>query len=91
MADTTPGTEYIALKWGTIKGWEDMSPASQAILQRWSDLGESMSCMAQNDTPGQKDLICELIDQLDGRIQNDWTGEFMTKEEAKDYIRNYRR
>lgn len=27
----------------------------------------------------RKEILCELIDQLDGDIQNDWTGEMMTK------------
>jgi hypothetical protein len=29
--------------------------------------------------------------QLDGEIQNDWSGETYTKEEAKKYLREYRK
>jgi hypothetical protein len=53
-------------------------------------MGVSYSCMAQKDTPEQKQLICELIDAFDGEIQNDWSGEMMTKDEAKDYVMTYR-
>lgn len=34
-------------------------------------------------------IICEVIDALDGTIQNDWTGKMMTKDEAKAYIMEY--
>jgi hypothetical protein len=85
-------SESLLLKWGTIKGW-DLSADNEKckeILQQWADMGDSYSCMAQKDTPEQKQLICELIDAFDGEIQNDWSGEMMTKDEAKEYVMTYR-
>ena len=46
--------------------------------------------MLQRDTPKQRELICKMIDKVDCPIYNDWTGEIMSKQEAKDYIREYR-
>jgi len=34
-------------------------------------------------------MLCEVIDLIDGEIQNDWTGEKMTKDEAKKYVLEY--
>ncbi len=82
--------ESLLLKWGTLKGWELKTEKSKAIIRRYIDLGVSYSCMAQKDTPEGKQIICELIDAVDGEIQNDWTGNFMSKDEAKDYVMNYR-
>lgn len=82
---------YILLKWGTIKGWSKLNQKTVDILQKWAALGYSPSCMAQNDTPEQKQLLCDAIDAHEGEITNDWSGEKLTKEQAKDYIMNYRK
>lgn len=85
------GGESLTLKWGTIKGWDLRTDKSRAIMQRYADLGMSFGAMQQRDTPEQKQIICELIDAIDGEIDNDWTGEVMTKEAAKEYVMNYGR
>lgn len=82
--------ERLLLKWGTLKGWNLESEKSRGIMKRYIDLGASMSAMAQHDSPDQKTIICELIDALDGEIQNDWSGEKMSKDEAKQYVQEYR-
>ena len=82
--------ENITLKWGTLKGWSNLKQSTVDILQKWQDLGASMSAMAQRDTPEQKKLLCEAIDQLDGEVWNDWEGSTMDKEAAKKYIMEYR-
>jgi hypothetical protein len=84
-------TESLSLKWGTIKGWDLKTDKSLEIMQRYADLGMSYGAMQQHDTPEQKKLICELIDAVDGEIDNDWTGKVMTKDEAKEYVMNYGR
>ena len=61
-----------------------------AALRKYHDGPVSMSCVSQHDTPEQKAAICELIDAVDGEIQNDWTGDMMTKDEAKAYVMEYR-
>lgn len=82
--------DSLTLKWGTLKGWHLESEANRAIMQRYLDLGSSMSVMSQRDTTEQKKIICELIDGVDGEIYNDWSGETMTKEAAKKYVTEYR-
>ncbi len=82
--------ESLTLKWGTLKGWDLKSDKSQGILQRYIDLGASSAgAMTQCDTPEQKQLICDLIDAVDGEIWNDWDGVVMTKEDAKQYVMTY--
>lgn len=84
-------TEYLKLKWGTIKGWSLETDASKAAAQRYLDEPTSMSAMTQHDTDTQKQAIFDLIDAIDGPITNDWSGEDMTKEEAKKYVMEYGR
>jgi len=47
--------------------------------------------MAQNDTPRQKELICIMIDKVNGPVSSDWTGEDWTdnREAAKEYVMEY--
>jgi len=83
--------EYLLLKWGTLKGWNfnEGSKAHKAF-KKYAELGTSLGAMSQEDTAEQKKLICEMIDAIDAKkIQNDWSGDWMTKEEAKDYVLNY--
>lgn len=82
-------SESLTLKWGTIKGWSGLSDESFDLLKRYADLGASASAMAQRDTPEQKQILCELIDAIDGEIWNDWDGKTMTKDEAKTYVLEY--
>lgn len=82
--------EYLLLKWGTLKGWNLTSEASRAAAQKYADFGMSMGAMQQHDGPEQKEALCELIDAIDGEITNDWSGERMSKDEAKKYVREYR-
>lgn len=83
--------EHILLKWGTLKGWHAESDTARAALRRYAAGGMSMGAMQQHDTDEQKQALCDLIDAIDGPIQNDWSGEMMTKDEAKKYILEYRR
>jgi len=80
----------LLLKWGNVKGWDGLQKGTPAwaAMNAYLDSGQGMSAM-QRQTPEQKELICALIDAIDGEIQNDWTGETMTKDEAKKYVREY--
>lgn len=82
--------DRLDLKWGTLKGWHFHSEKGIALLREYHELGSSFSAMAQRDTPRQKEIILELIDECNGEIQNDWSGEIYTKEQAKKYILEYR-
>lgn len=82
--------EYLLLKWGTLKAWQfEGNERAIAAAQRWADGGVSISCATQHNTPAQKQALCDLIDAVDGPIENDWSGEVMTKAEAKKYVLEY--
>lgn len=80
----------IDLKWGNIKGWDGMEEGHPArvALDKWIDSGQGLSAM-QMQTPAQRELICAVIDAVDGEINDDWNGGTMTKDAAKEYVRNY--
>jgi hypothetical protein len=83
--------EYLLLKWGTLKGWDfGENETARAAAKRYAAGGMTLSAMSQRDTPEQKQALCDLIDAINGPITNDWSGETMTKDEAKRYVREYR-
>lgn len=86
----TQENNYLLLKWGVPKAWKISNKEHLAILQRYFDLGSSMSCMAQPNTDEHKKVLCELIDVFEGTIANDWSGEEYTKEQAKKYVTEYK-
>ena len=78
--------ESLLLKWGTVKGWDDLTERSQDILRHYFADGVPMSCMGDHPDEGRKVILCQLIDQFEGEIRNDWSGEIMSKDEAKKYV-----
>ena len=80
----------LLLKWGNVKGWEGFEEGTpaRAALDKWADSGPGFSAM-QRANDEQKELICGIIDAVDGEIWNDWDGVAMTKSEAKKYVREY--
>lgn len=87
----TETREYILLKWGTLKGWNFVGNEKLChLMEEYVSIGSSYSAMAQVDTPRQKEIICLMIDECHGDIQNDWTGEiYANKESAKKYVLEY--
>jgi hypothetical protein len=85
------GDEHLLLKWGTLKGWNlGNNEAARAAAQRYDQAGQvAMGCMQQHDNPAQKQALCDMIDAINGPIQNDWTGEKLTKDQAKAYVMEY--
>jgi hypothetical protein len=83
--------DSISLKWGTLKSWKIHSEAGMALLRRYVEIGSSLGAMQQRDTPEQKEIICQLIDCCAGEIYLDWDGVYVSKEKAKEYVRNYRK
>ena len=82
--------DHISLKWGTLKAWHLNSAKGKELLKRYFELGTSASAMAVNDTPEQKDLICQMIDECSApTIWLDWDGVEVSKEEAKRYVLDY--
>lgn len=84
--------DYLTLKWETLKAWKFTTPKGRALVQRYHDLGRSMSSMLQHDTPEQKEILCLLIDECGAKeIWLDWDGKKVSKEEAKTYVMEYSR
>ena len=81
----------LTLKWGTLKAWEFHTEKAKKLLEEYGEIGSCFGAAQQRDTPRQKQIICELIDEVDGTIYNDWEGTEMTKEDAKKYVMNYKR
>lgn len=83
--------DHITLKWGTLKAWKVSSPKAIELLKRYHEIGCSMSVMMQHDTPEQKGIICQLIDDCPDPegIYLDWDGKYVSKEEAKKYVMEY--
>lgn len=84
-------TVALTLKWGSLKDWNLCweNQRCSDLVDQWSALGISFSAAMQRDTPEQKKIICDLIDEVKGKIYADWDGKFVTKEEAKKYVREY--
>lgn len=83
------GPDHLLLKWGTWKSWNSDNKEIQKLIKKHDDLGLSLSAMSQKETDEQKEILCEIIDLIDGVIQNDWSGVYYTKSQAKDYIRGH--
>ena len=81
--------DYVTLKWGTLKSWNIQNPETWSIMEKYFELGQSMSAMMQRDTDEQKELLCQVIDKIGEPVYLDWDGEYVSPEEAKEYIRNY--
>jgi len=89
--DKTRKEDYLVLKWGTLKEWNFHSKKAKSLLKEYSKIGfASGGRMMQEDTPRQKEIICELIDEGNfDYVFNDWTSRKMNKERAKRYVLNY--
>lgn len=75
--------ENIWLKFGTLKGFMNLTEKSLAIV-------EEFYAAKFNGDVDEIGILCKLIDNINGSITNDWSGETMTKAQAKTYIRDYR-
>lgn len=89
MNESGNDTEYITLKWGTLKAWNIKSEKGIELLKQYYKLGSSFSVMLQHDTQEQKLIICDLIDLMLGEIYLDWEGIYVSKESAKKYVMEY--
>lgn len=82
--------DYLALKWGTIKEVHYPSEPVRLALERYHAAGpRSMSAALQEDSPAQKEALCDLIAavaEVGGTIKDEWTGKLMTADEAERYV-----
>lgn len=86
--------DYLSLKWGVPKGWrfeENRNKKCIDILQKYYDLESSPSAMLQPNTKEHREVLCSLVDEFEGEIYNDWSGESYNKDSAKKYIMEYKR
>lgn len=82
--------DHLSLKWGTLKSWDFHSEKGKALLKEYFEIGASMSAMLQKDTPRQKEIICELIDEGNfKKVYLDWDGKEISKAKAKKYVLTY--
>ena len=81
--------DYITLKWGTLKSWNITSEKGKKLLQEYREIGFCFSAMGQKDTARQKQIICELIDIVPGKIYLNWDGKYVSKKLAKKYVLEY--
>lgn len=88
MAETKQ--DHLTLKWGTLKSWRLNSDKGQELLKKYFDIGSCGSAMLVKDTPEQKELICQMIDECAApTIYLDWDGKDVPKDEAKKYVMEY--
>jgi hypothetical protein len=83
------GEDYLLLKWGSWKSWDSQNKEIQKLMKKHNDLGLSASVMTQHSTDEQIEILCQIVDLIDGVIQNDWDGDYYTKQQAKEYLRGY--
>jgi len=82
--------DALTLKWGTLKACKFHSEKALKLLKEYGNIGQSLGAISQNDTPRQKEIICELIDEGDfDDVLLDWDGVYVSKEKAKDYVMGY--
>lgn len=88
--NTTKEKDHLSLKWGTLKAWNLSSEKGLELLRKYHALGSSAGAMMQHDTPEQKVLICQMIDECAAdKIFLDWNGVYVSKEKAKKYVMEY--
>ena len=84
--------DYLLLKWGTVKGWNFENTDSEAfnLLRKYMKSSPASGCMTDHPNDERKKILCDIIDKMDGEIQNDWTGDILSKEDAKKYVMEYK-
>ena len=79
--------DHLTLKWGTLKSWSFHTDKAVELLKEYNEIGSSMSAILQKDTPRQKEILCELVDEGNfKKVFLDWAGKYITKKQAKKYI-----
>lgn len=82
-------SDSLSLKWGTLKSGHFESDKGRELLRRYHEIGSDFSAMMRRDTAEQREIICEMIDLVDGDVYLDWDERYVSKEEAKRYVLNY--
>lgn len=80
----------LILKWGIVKGWNNIGDKAAEILNLYFVDGIPLGCANDKPNEQRRKILCNLIDIFDGTITNDWTGKKMTKNAAKKYVMEYK-
>lgn len=76
--------DELSLKRWIRKSYDfERNPKAQELMEKYNQL-ESDWVSVQSSQ--MKMLLCEIIDLVDWYIYNDWSWDYMTKEEAKQYV-----
>ena len=76
--------DELSLKRWIRKSYDfERNPKAQELMDKYNQL-ESDWVSVQSSQ--MKMLLCKIIDLVDWYIYNDWNGDYMTKEEAKQYV-----
>ena len=78
--------DQMSLKFGQVKSWSLNTPEARRVGTIYIERAKATKWEDWDGSDEQKRLVCDIIDALDGRITSDWTGELITKDEAKRYI-----
>ena len=71
----------IFLKWGTIRGWDNLSNEDIKKLEKY-DIDFPLTSI-------QRSNLCEFINSFDGKIYLDWVNGYVDKQQAILYINRY--
>ena len=83
--------DILTLKWGALKEWSFHSDKGLKLLKEYGEIGSTLSVIFPKDTPRQKEILCELIDEGNFKeVFLDWDDKYVSKKKAKDYINNYK-
>jgi hypothetical protein len=85
----TEEKDYVTLKWGTVKSYSIQNEGTWALMEKYLEAGTHQSAMAQRDTDDQKELLFQVLESIGEPVYLEWDGEYVSVEEAKEYIRNY--
>lgn len=78
--------DNMSLKWGQVASWSLNTPAARVAGTAYIERSRNVDWQAWDGSEEKRLLICGIIDAMDGDITSDWTGEPITKDEAKRYI-----
>lgn len=76
--------DELTLKRWICKNYDfEKNPKAQELMNKYNQLESEWVSMYSSQ---MKLLLCEIIDLVDWYIYNDWSGDYMTKEDAKQYV-----
>lgn len=72
----------LSLKMGRLKSIDNPTEQELLLIEKYEK--------TKDQSEEQKKLLCELIDLWGGKIFLDWDQEYISKEKAKKYIKEYK-